>query len=164
MRRMRAEQIRYHFGRNFLSFRGMRCFNLIRYGTYQGRWKRSGDGWRIAGHPCSAPTSPPFPPRPSPWALMVVRCVMVEGKLGTWFTVRPTPCPSLRNCCGAASKESCWEQTSGKSFYKNIFLLKVPNVRWTSFTRWGKGCAVVRKWDSVQCVHMHVFPRKCQTR
>lgn len=39
MRRMRAEQIRYRFGRNFLSFCGMCCFNLIRYGTYQQEMK-----------------------------------------------------------------------------------------------------------------------------
>lgn len=41
---MRAEQIRYHFGRNFLPLRGMCCFNLIRYGTYQGDESTPGIG------------------------------------------------------------------------------------------------------------------------
>lgn len=130
MRRMRAEQIRYRFGRNFLSFRGMRCFNLIRYGTYRRIWKHSGDRWRIAGHPCSAPTSPPFPSRPSsPWSLLFVPCVTVLGKLGWWFTVRLTPCPQRGTCfAGADQKGCCWEQTSRETFYKNDFYWR--NLKW----------------------------------
>lgn len=63
----------------------MRCFNLIRYGTYQGRWKRPGDVLLVT------PPAPPFPPRPSAWSLPAAPCVTRRGKAGWWFTVRPTP-------------------------------------------------------------------------
>lgn len=66
MRCMRAKRIHYRFGRNFLPFHGMCCFNLIRYSTYQRRWKGSESAfweshrdWRcIAVHLSSVATSP----------------------------------------------------------------------------------------------------------
>ena len=87
MRCMRAEQIRYHFGRNFLSFCGMCCFNLIRYGTYQRRWKHSGDRWCIAGHPLSDPTSPQISTMSLPMVL-VGHFVMILETRGLGLTVK----------------------------------------------------------------------------
>lgn len=96
MRRMRAEQIRYRFGQNFLSFCGMCCFNLIRYGTYQQEMKAHRTSVMHCWTLCSASTSPPFPTRPSPRSLLAAPCVMEWGKLGRSFTVRLTPRPRCR--------------------------------------------------------------------
>lgn len=73
MRRMRAEQIRYHFGRNFLPLRGMCCFNLIRYGTYQGDESTPGIGDVLPD--TRAPLCPPpLPQQPSLWLLLAAIC------------------------------------------------------------------------------------------
>lgn len=71
MRRMRAEQIRYHFGRNFLPLRGMCCFNLIRYGTYQGDESTPGIGDVLPD--TRAPLCPP-PPSIATLPLVITGC------------------------------------------------------------------------------------------
>lgn len=85
---MRAEQIRYHFGRNFLPLRGMCCFNLIRYGTYQGDESTPGIGDVLPDTraPLCPPPPPPFHSNP-PSGCYWLRFVTTPGKAGYSFTV-----------------------------------------------------------------------------
>lgn len=95
MRRMRAEQIRYRFGRNFLPFRGMCCFNLIRYGTYQ-QMKALGESVRL-DTPALLPPHQNFhhnPPYGHYWLSVRKTGTMIYSKT------------DIGTCCGTGSKGS----------------------------------------------------------